>query len=299
MHHRLLTLATAGALTLGLTACGGDDEATTTTTTTTTRTTDAATVTTADAAAAPTTTDAAASSDAATSSDAAVLTDTATSTDDAAGSTDGGTAAGAGTEAGVPELEEIWPAVLKNAKEAESAKVGFTGVLDGADADMTLQGRADDSNYSLEMQMDGAHVEVRSDGKTLYMKGDQKFWEVTGAPKADALADRWVIAPPGMDDSMSFSTLWDEMVGSLPEGSGDLQTSSAVKDELDGVPAYRYSIKSEDAEVWVSADGEDNLLKATIADPEGDIEITFSDWNDVKKIKMPKDAVPAEELMAG
>lgn len=294
-HHRLLTLAAAGALTLGLTACGDDEKTTTTTTpaSSTTPSADAAveSATAPDAAVATVTEEAAASS--------GPLTPAA---DDAATSADAGAGgASAGTEAGVPELEEIWPDVLENAQDAESVHAEFSGVMDGADMQVELEGQTDDSNFRLDLENEGAHVEVRAEGDTYYLKGDEEFWKVTGAPDPAAPADRWVIAPPdaGIEEQMSFSSLWGELTNTLPSSSVDLQTSAAVKDEVDGEPAYHYTIDGQDAQVWVSADGEDHLLRAVIGDPEGDIEIKFSDWNEVEKVSMPKDAVPAEELMAG
>lgn len=290
--HRTTTTAVALTLALGLTACGGEDEAEETTPEVTTP------------AATP---DDAAAETGALGTPTDIADETTEETTEAEESTDAATAteeatAGAGTEDGVPELADIWPDVIANAQAAEAVTATISGVQGGEELEATLTGQMDDSNFQVDIRLDDANAVVMADEGEYFINGDEGFWEMSGAPDPSALAGEWVEAPAeaGIGEQFSLSALWEDFFQAVPTDAGSLRTSSAELADLDGVEAYHYVVQGENAEIWVSADGEDNLLRVLIdEDSEEPMEITTSDWNDVDPIDPPTDAVPIEELVGG
>lgn len=306
-QHRTLSVAFVAALALTLAACGGDDDAEPTATAPTAEDPgdveggdeDADTGDTEQTAALPGQDDAA---ETAGTEDAAQDTedDDAQGTEDAdTGDKDAGDAAADGD---VPALADIWPTALENAREAESVTATLTGASDGEDMDVTMQGQLDDSNYQIDMTMGDASASIIGDEDTYYINGDANFWNET-APGAEdeteTFADRWIIAPPelGVAESLSFSDLWSTFLADVPTDAEQLQTSSAELTELDGQEAYHYVVEDDGTEIWVSADGEDNILRVSTEDEGEEMEMRATDWNDTDRVDPPSDAVTIEELM--
>ncbi|WP_192796571.1 hypothetical protein [Serinicoccus kebangsaanensis] len=207
--------------------------------------------------------------------------------------------ASAGAADGIPPLDELWPTVIDNADSAESMTTTITG-SDGIDA--TLTGQLDDSNFQVDASVQGAEVSIIGVEDVYYINGDEAFWTAAGGESlAGTMSDRWIETPPGMDvgESLSLSTLWEEFFAEVPTDVSDLQTSSAELTELDGVEAYHYVVEDGQADIWVSADGADHLLRVVIADESGDEDLAMSitDWDDAPPVEAPDDAVPIEDIM--
>lgn len=289
MHARRTTtlLALPLALSLTLAACGGEDEPEETT-----------------SAAAPTTPDVAdttpeAQTAAPVESTEAQATEAETTTEEEPTEEE---TTDAGSADGVPALADIWPVAIDNARASESVTATISGVQGGEELDATLSGQMDDSNFEVDITLDDASATVMADEGVYYVNGDEGFWEMSGAPDPAAFADQWIEAPAdsGIGDQFTLSSLWEGFFQSVPTDAASLQTSSAELSDLDGVEAYHYVIDGEDAEIWVSADGEDNLLRVIIDEgSEEPMEIVATDWNDVDPHDPPADAVPVSELMGG
>lgn len=268
-HVRVLALT--GALAFGLTACGGEDEPAATT-----------------------------PASGETSEDAGAETEGSESTEGTE-ETEEDTEQAAPAD-GVPALADIWPGVIDNAESAESMTANIVGNDGQMDIDATLTGQLDDSNFQVDATVDEGKVSIIGDDGTYYIKGDEGFWTLSGAPDPATVADQWIEAPEdmGVDDTFALSSLWEEFFAEVPTDASDLQTSSAELGEVDGVEAYHYTIEGQDAEIWVSADGEDNLLKVLIGEGMTEpMEMTITDWNAAEPVEPPADAVPIEELMNG
>lgn|GEM_PF-4901219 len=272
-NRHLTSIALAGLLLGGLTACGGEDEP--------------AASPPADAAAESP--EDAAADDTATEEDMAEETTEEEATEEAAGSSE------------VPPLEDLWPTVIDNANSAESMTATITGSDDEMTIDATLSGQLDNSNFSVDATIDGAQVQIIAVDEVYYLNGDEAFWTMAGASaEAETLAGQWIETPPEMNigDSFSLSSLWEEFFSEIPTDASDLQTSAEELGEVDGVEAYHYTIEDEEAEIWISADGEDNLLRVLISEGmEEPLEMVLTDWNSAEEVEAPADAVPAEELM--
>lgn len=271
--RHLTSIALAGLLLGGLAACGGEDEP-------------AASPSEDAAAESPEDT---AADDSATEEDMAEETTEEETTEEAAGSSE------------VPPLEDIWPTVIDNANSAESMTATIMGSDDEMTIDATLSGQLDNSNFSVDATIDGAQVQIIAADEVYYLNGDEAFWTMAGASaEAETVAGQWIETPPEMNigDSFSLSSLWEEFFAEIPTDASDLQTSAAELGEVDGVEAYHYTIEDEEAEIWISADGEDNLLRVLISEGMAEpLEMVLTDWNSAEEVEAPADAVPAEELM--
>lgn len=271
---RITTLTLTGALALTLSACGGDEEP-----------------------------EASAPAQTGSTDEAAAETDAPETDEETEEPAEETSETEAGGEAdGVPPLADIWPTVIENANSAESMTATIVGQGEGMTIDATLTGQLDDSNFQVDATIDGAEVSIIADGDVYYINGAAEFWEMSGAPNAEVFGDQWIEAPEGMGlgEAFSLSSLWNDFFSEVPSDTSDLQTSSAELSEVDGVEAYHYVIDGEDAEIWISADGDDNLLKVIIGEGmEEDLELTVTDWNEAPTVEAPADAVPVEELMGG
>lgn len=309
-QHRTLSVAFVAALAFTLSACGGDDDPEPTTTAPAAPTEDPGDVDesyedTGDATAEADQTAALPGQD--DDADTAGAEDAQDTEDDEAQDTgDAGTGdddTGSAADGEVPALADIWPTALENARETESVTATLTGASDGEEMDVTMQGQLDDSNFQIDMTVDDASASIIADEGTFYINGDENFWDES-APgsedEAQTFADRWIIAPPemGVAESMSFSDLWSTFLADVPTDAEQLQTSSAELTELDGQEAYHYVVEDDGTEIWVSADGEDNILKVSTEDEGEEMELTATDWNDTDLVDPPSDAVTLEELMA-
>ena len=172
--------------------------------------------------------------------------------------------------------------------------------------DMDLKGQMDDSNFEANVKMEDMEASIiKADGKD-YVKANEAFWVGTGAAEdPSAVQDIWVAAPEDMGVSQSFSLgqLWSEFATGLPTEGDDLSTSTAELTELDGEEVYHYLSEALGADIWITADGSNQLRKVEfMADAEAEgmnLVMEFTDWNDVEPVEAPEDATPIEELMGG
>ena len=276
-HRHITTLALSGLLVGGLTACGGGDK--------------------------PAATETESAQESSAQETGSSEEESATEETTQESSPEETSEESGGEASGVPPLEELWPTVIDNANSAESMTTTIAGSDGEMTIDATLTGQLDDSNFQVEATIDGGEVSIIAVEETYYLNGDESFWTMAGGEaQASTLAGQWIEAPPemGIGDSFSLSTLWEEFFGEVPTDASDLQTSTAEMGEVDGMEAYHYVVENDEAEIWVSADGEDNLLRVVIAEGAeagDDLEMNIRDWNDAPQVEAPQDAVPIEELM--
>ncbi|ANS79185.1 hypothetical protein SGUI_1789 [Serinicoccus hydrothermalis] len=272
-HRHITTIALSGLLLGGLAACGGEDEPAATETESAPEETSAE-----DTSAPEETTE--------------EMTEEETSED-------------SGDASGVPAFEELWPTVIDNASNAESMTATIVGSDGEMTIDATLTGQLDDSNFQVDATIDDGTVSIIAVDETYYLNGDEAFWTMAGGEaQAGTLAGQYIEVPPemGIGETFSLSSLWEEFFAEVPTDASDMQTSTAEMGDVDGTEAYHYVIEDENAEVWVSADGEDNLLRVLIPGESGeddDLEMNITDWNDAPQVEAPEDAVPIEEVMGG
>lgn len=217
--------------------------------------------------------------------------------DETADETDGGVAAGE-----APDLAIVWPTVVENTRSLDALTADISVVQNGQTMEASLTGQMDDSNFQVEISMDGDSATVVADDGAYFVNGEAGFWEMVGAPDPSVLADQWVEAPEeaGLASEFSLSQLWSDFLREIPTETSWAQGVVGELSEFDGVEAYHYLVEQEGVEIWITADGEDNLIRATIDEgTEEPFEIKVSDWDDVEPVEAPTDARSFEELMAG
>lgn len=131
------------------------------------------------------------------------------------------------------------------------------------------------------------------DGKD-YMKGDEAFWKQNGPEGLVAgVGDRFVVTPGTMSKEINLGQVLDDIVATELT-TMELINVEVEKVDLDGAPAYLVSqrVGTDDTKVWVSGDGQANLLKITGTDEDGPLSLTFSEWNTVSAFTAP----PADQV---
>lgn len=204
---------------------------------------------------------------------------------------------------GVPALADIWDDVLANTQSAESVTAMISGPIEGQRLQADLRGRLDDSNYQVDLQLDDAAASIIGDDGDYFINGDAGYWELAAGPDTAPLADQWVVLPEdgqGIAEQFGMSAMWSGFLGTLPTDEVQMQTSSEQLTELDGVPAYHYSVATEDAEIWISADGQERLLRLLVDEGTPDqMEVVATDWDSTEPVDPPEDARTVEEIVGG
>lgn len=204
---------------------------------------------------------------------------------------------------GVPALADIWDDVLANTQSAESVTATITGLIQGQRLQADLRGRLDDSNYQVDLRLDSAAATIIGDDGDYFINGDAGYWELAAGPDSAPLADQWVVLPEdgqGITEQFGMSAMWSGFLGTLPTDEVQMQTSSEQLTELDGVRAYHYRVVTEDAEIWISADGQERLLRLLVDEGTPDrMEVRATDWDSTEPVDRPDGARTVEEIVGG
>lgn len=195
-----------------------------------------------------------------------------------------------------PPLEDLWPEAMAVAQAAEAVDMSFTGTVDGMSLDLRLTGQVDDSNFSITGRVDDIPFDLIYDGEAAYIKAGAGFWEMAGAPDGSEMADTWLIAPDQMDveSSFSVSSLWGDFMTAIPT---TVEASDSEETDLDGTPAYRYSLAYEDGDIWIDA-VDQTVLRVDVVEGAEDLVIDFLGWNgEVETFAAPEGAIPFEEFV--
>ncbi|MFF3350382.1 hypothetical protein [Streptomyces sp. NPDC002779] len=211
----------------------------------------------------------------------------------------------------------------EEAFEGESADaIAAKAVEATRDADsMRIKGQVAESGQSISIDMavdnqsncqgtitqGGSKAEVRRTGETLYLKGDEKYWQTSfkGQPGSDKAADKaagkWVKVP-GQDDEMAGMCDKQKLVAALDEDKDERQ--GMKKDgtaEVDGTQAVKLTKESGDEThtLFVAAEGEPYILKSVVEGGEAPQTTTFSNYGDKVKPEQPAagDSVSIEEIV--
>ncbi|MFE0674208.1 hypothetical protein [Streptomyces sp. NPDC058867] len=211
----------------------------------------------------------------------------------------------------------------EDAFEGESADAIAAKAIEATrDADsMRMLGQVEESGQSLTIDMamddrsncqgtitqEGAKAEVRRTGETLYLRGDEKYWQASlkGGPGSDEAVDKaagkWVKVP-GQGDEMAGMCDKQKLVAALDEDKSERQ--GLKKDgtaEVDGTQAVKLTKESGDEThtLFVAAEGEPYVLKAVVEGGTAPQTTTFSDYGDEVRPEQPADGdtVDIEEIV--
>ena len=194
-----------------------------------------------------------------------------------------------------PPLAEVWPTALEQAEAAEEVNALIRGHTQGMVIEAEVAGQFDDSNYQVNATMDDLEISIIFADDQHYLRGNEAYWEVSGAPEPERLDGEWVEAPSSLDlRGFSLSSLWEGALGVAPAADADLETSAVEVTELNGRAAYHYTLAATGAEVWVSV-VDSKLLKASMPDAgEEPTELEVFTWEDAPEI-FPPDAITIDD----
>lgn len=117
---------------------------------------------------------------------------------------------------------QVQQAAVAALKSAKSVHVTGTALEEGkpGQVDLRIQGNASSGT----MELEGVKLEITAIGDAVYLKGDQKTWEMFGVPAAAgrALANKWVKVPPGQVTNLSGFSL-DDLAAQLAEADNPLE----------------------------------------------------------------------------
>ena len=141
------------------------------------------------------------------------------------------------------------------------------------------------NNTALINDGTGAMELLTVGGKT-YLKADTAYWTKNGsAAIAKVAAGKYIVVPPTSAAAMSDSTAGKLLSQIYSSASGQLSTK-VVKTEVNGVPAYLLTTKSNDTKLYVTADGQARLLR--VQGSKGQLSAwDFSEWNAVPLVSAP------------
>ncbi|WP_425827223.1 hypothetical protein [Streptomyces fractus] len=185
---------------------------------------------------------------------------------------------------------------VKATRQAESMHVKGT-TQQKAGGKVTVDLAVDQSkNCEGTVKMAGTTADVRHLDGTLYLRGDEKYWQATlkqqpGAAKVvPKLKDKWVKVPA--DDSMTQG-LCDKqgLVASMDEDKSERQgMKKSGTTSVDGKKAIRLTKKSPGSgtlTLYVATEGKPYILRSTASGGKTPNSATFSDYDKAVRPQKP------------
>ena len=189
--------------------------------------------------------------------------------------------------AGAPTSAEIVDKVRANTLAATSATVtGQVADPDG-DIDLVLKGTEDGSKADVQLRIEGkGEARLIVIGDTLYMKGDDAFWEAQGAAQMVELAGgKYVKVPVGEMSGMFEGFTISSLTGELFKDDDSIDVSDEVGEEsVDGVDCWVLTSDSRGAKMYVS---KGDFMLVRIQGPEDEGQFDFSGWDEPLDVTAP------------
>ncbi|WP_312885437.1 hypothetical protein [Streptomyces physcomitrii] len=156
----------------------------------------------------------------------------------------------------------------------------------------------------------GAKADIRHTGGTLYLRGDEQYWQNSFQGKAGAekvipkVADKWVKMPA---DDAATAGLCDKqgLLASMDEDKSErkgLKKGKATRvGGKEALPLTKKNSKGETLTLYVATEGEPYVLRTTTEGGEHPDTATFSDYGKTVRPQKPADGetVDLRELSGG
>jgi hypothetical protein len=192
----------------------------------------------------------------------------------------------------MPSAKAVYEQMRANVAAAKSVRI--KGALTDAGKNLKIDVAGDrDGRNTRALVSDGAgQAELRTVGRTVYIKADVAYWtRHASAAAARIAADKFVRIPGGTGvGDLKVGTLLDGAFTDLPL-AGAFQKVEATR--LNGAPAYLLADRvGSEGRIYVSADGEARLLR--IVSTKANVgALDFSQWNAVP----PQSPPPADQVV--
>lgn len=154
------------------------------------------------------------------------------------------------------------------------------------------------------MSNQGAGAELRQIGQVMYMKGDDKFWELTlkedgsSAEETDAVVElfkgRWIKLPAEDAEADDMGKLCDTDELFAPATKAKTGLTKGADDKVDGKSVVTLTKKDKDTTttLYVATEGEPYLLKVTVVGGKEPGSAVFSDFDTPITVTAP----PADQV---
>lgn len=191
--------------------------------------------------------------------------------------------------------EQILQAATTAARSAKSLRVKGS-VVEAGDT-ITMDVLADTrGNSTGSLKVLGGTLDLRVDGKQVYLRGDKAFWKKNAPEAAELLTGAWMKTSTKNKDFAEFiklgqpQTYFDDKLA--PRGSLSVIAGRPV----DGVPTLGLRDRGAgpgSATIYVATEGEPYPL-LVVSGEEGETPLTFTDWNAPVTVKAPAGAIAVD-----
>lgn len=201
----------------------------------------------------------------------------------------------------VPDAKTLADDARSAYRSAKSAHVHATIDEDGVTQTIDIRGTMDGTNQELSVKdPSSGDATLRTVDDKYYIKGNQDFWESatkSNSTTAALLADKWVLAPHGMESDSSISKLTiravlDEMLGDDALSDSDLAAMTTSRASENGVSLFVATGSGPDEDVntfKVLADNTNNVAEVSGESDDGsDGTAKFDGWDTQRHVDVPK-----------
>jgi hypothetical protein len=137
-------------------------------------------------------------------------------------------------------------------------------------------------------------IEILTTGGQTYLKADAAYWTKNGtAAIAKQAAGKYIKVPAASAagvGALTVGSLLDQIMAKDMSATSKVDTK-VEKTNVNGVPAYAMTTKSDGTKIFVSADGQARLLRVEGSKNQPGT-VDFTEWNAVPPVSAP----PADQL---
>jgi hypothetical protein len=190
----------------------------------------------------------------------------------------------------------LFQQLQKSGTQAKSVRItgsisnGATASSKAVKVQIDIAGDLSGKNNKALVDDGSGSMELLTVGGKTYIKADAAYWTKNGdAAIAKLAAGKYILVPAASAAKMSDTTVGKLLKQIYTSASGQL-SSKVVKTEINGVPAYLLTTKTNDTKLYVSSDGQARLLR--VVGSKGQMSAwDFTEWNAVP----PATAPPASQ----
>lgn len=193
----------------------------------------------------------------------------------------------------VPRSDQLVQGALDSLKKAKSARMSYKGTVGGQTVTAEIAGNREGTNQQVKINSGdtGSMTILTVDGQN-YIKASKAFWSSRGGlseRQAKQVADKFVATQSSeVSEEMKLDTFLNQ-VQTHQVNAADMYNTKVEEDSVNGQKAYKLTqrIGTDDATVWISADGSYHLLRVTGTIEGQTQELAFADWNAVQPFEAP------------
>ncbi|MEU6061595.1 hypothetical protein [Streptomyces sp. NPDC047097] len=199
--------------------------------------------------------------------------------------------------------DDIAAKAVKATRDANSVRIAGTAKPQGAPQSITTDFQVDEKdNCTGTMSMQQAKADVRQIDQTVFIKGNEKFWQTAlqGQPGTDKvigkLQDKWVKSQPGDNSTQGMCDKQSVIAAMDSDKSARKGMKRGETTKVDGKEALVLTKEKSGGEkltMYVATEGEPYILKSVTEGGKQPGEATFSDYNAKVQVEQP----PAGEVV--